>query len=223
MGYYPVFFFAIVIFLALCCQKHIPLLHSELYCLHPLHSRFVQSFLCMYQFLYVQFSRCGLYKKNRCWWMQKYYRNSSTGSIFAIFSWFLYWKMCDRLATIRIWCYTYSCSRNSIDSFVGLYYYIWNDIGVSFRRSMLWRVSVFFFCFQLYYTNACSIRQLVICFFCFISVLLSSYVTLISLMSVCLCIFRWNNHITVARPSQVLISIFFTYLTFLSNYCTIIL
>lgn len=115
MGCYPVSFFTIVIFLVLCCQKHIPLLHSELYCLHPLHSRFVQSFLCIYQFLYVQFSRCGLYK-NRCWWMQKCYRNSSTGSIFAIFSWFLYWKMCDRLATIRIWCYTCSCSGNSIDS-----------------------------------------------------------------------------------------------------------
>ena len=53
--------------------------------------------------------------------MQKCYRNSSTGSTFAIFSWFLYWKMCDRLATIRIWCYTCSCSGNSIDSFVGLY------------------------------------------------------------------------------------------------------
>lgn len=123
MGCYPVFFFTIVIFLVLCCQKHIPLLHSALYCLHPLYSRFAQSFLCMYQFLYVQFSRCGLYK-NRCWWMQKCYRNFSTGSIFAIFSWFLYWKMCDRLATIRIWCYTYSCSRNSIDSFVGLYLHI---------------------------------------------------------------------------------------------------
>ena len=110
MGCYPVFFFTIVIFLVICCQKHIPLLHSALYCLHPLHSRFIQSFLCMYWFLYVQFSRCGLYK-NRCWCMQKCHRNSSTGSIFAIFSWFLYWKMCDRLATIRIWCYTYSCSR----------------------------------------------------------------------------------------------------------------
>lgn len=202
MGCYPVSFFTIVIFLVICCQKHTPLLHSALYCLHPLHSRFIQSFLCMYWFLYVQFSRCGLYK-NRCWWMQKCYRNSSTGSIFAIFSWFLYWKMCDRLATIRIWCYTYSCSRNSIDSFVGLYYYIWNDIGVSFRRSMLWRVSVFFFCFQLYYSNICSIYQLVIWFFfCFISVLLSSYVTLISLVSVCLCIFRWNNHITMFIACQ---------------------
>lgn len=120
MGCYPVSFFTIVIFLVLCCQKHIPLLHSALYCLHPLHSRFIQSFLCMYWFLYLQFSRCGLYK-NRCWCMQKCYRNSSTGSILAIFSWFLYWKMCDRLATIRIWCYTCSCSGNSIDSFVGLY------------------------------------------------------------------------------------------------------
>lgn len=119
MGCYPVFFFTIVIFLVLCCQKHIPLLHSALYCLHPLHSRFIQSFLCMYWFLYLQFSRCGLYK-NRCWCMQKCHRNSSTGSTFAIFSWFLYWKMCDRLATIRIWCYTCSCSENSIDSFVGL-------------------------------------------------------------------------------------------------------
>ena len=147
----------------------------RIYCLHPLLSRFVHSFLCMYQFLYVQFSRCGLYK-NRCWWMQKCYRNSSTGSTFAIFSWILFWKMCDRLATIRFFCYTCSCSRNSIDSFVSLYYYIWNDIGVSFRRSMLWRVSVFFFCFQLYYANTRSIHQLVIWFFfCFISVLLSSF------------------------------------------------
>ena len=143
MGFYPVFFFTIVIFLVLCCQKHTPLLHSALYCLHPLHSRFIKSFLCMYWFLYVQFSMYRLCK-NRCWWMQKCYRNSSTGSTFAIFSWFLYWKMCDRLATIRIWCYTCSCSGNSIDS-LWVCTYIWNDIGVSFRRSMLWRVSVFFF------------------------------------------------------------------------------
>lgn len=194
MGCYPVFFFTIAIFLVLCCQKHIPLLHSALYCLHPLHSRFYPVF-----FVHVLIALCSVFKvrlyKNRCWWMQKCYRNSSTSSTFAIFSWFLYWKMCNRLATIRIWCYTFSCSGNSIDS-LSVCTYIWNDIGVSFRRSMLWRVSVFFFCFQLYYTNACSIRQLVICFFCFISVLLSSYVTLISLMSVRLCIFRWNNHNT---------------------------
>lgn len=126
MGCYPVSFFTIVIFLVLCCQKHIPLLHSELYCLHPLHSRFIPSFLCMYWFLYVQFSRCGLYK-NRCWWMQKCYRNSSTGSILAIFSWFLFWKMCDRLATIRIWCYTCSCSRERYRFFREsvLTYFVW--------------------------------------------------------------------------------------------------
>ena len=145
MGCYPVSFFTIVIFLVLCCQKHIPLLHSALYCLHPLHSRFIQSFLCMYQFLYVQFSRFILRYKNRRLQDVIMLKNPYRNVFLYLFSWFLYWKMCDRLATIRIWCYTCSCSGNSIDSFVGLYYYIWNDIGVSFRRSMLWRVSVFFF------------------------------------------------------------------------------
>lgn len=145
MGCYPVFFFTIVIFLVICCQKHIPLLHSELYCLHPLHSRFVQSFLCMWWFLYVQFSRFILRYKNRRLQDVIMLKNPYRNVFLYLFSWFLYWKMCDRLATIRIWCYTCSCSGNSIDSFVGLYYYIWNDIGVSFRRSMLWRVSVFFF------------------------------------------------------------------------------
>lgn len=129
---------------------------------------------------------------------------ASTGSILAIFSWFLYWKMCDRLATIRIWCYTYSCSGNSIDSFVGLYLHMewyWRIIQ---KIDALASVGLLF-CFQLYYTNTCSIRQLVICFFCFISVLLSSYVTLISLMSVCLCIFRWNNHITQILNCQYIL------------------
>ena len=108
MGCYSVFFFIIAIFLVICCQKHIPLLHSALYCLHPLHSRFIQSF-----FVHVLIPLCSVFKVQV---VQKCYRNSSTGSILAIFSWFLYWKMCDRLATIRIWCYTCSCSGNSIDS-----------------------------------------------------------------------------------------------------------
>lgn len=75
---------------------------------------------------------------------------ASTGSILAIFSWFLYWKMCDRLATIRIWCYTCSCSGNSIDSFVGLYLHMewyWRIIQ---KIDALASVGLLF-CFQLYY------------------------------------------------------------------------